>query len=66
MNSSRRIHSLRAHRQRIPVNYVDSWQCQSCSCSSRCCVDELATYLLITIIILLALWGALARKDTYV
>ncbi|KAE8616153.1 hypothetical protein XENTR_v10008730 [Xenopus tropicalis] len=66
MNSSRRIHSLRAHRQRIPVTYVDSWQSQSCSCSSRGCIDELVAYLLITVIILLALWGAVARKDTYV
>ncbi|MEE6518003.1 hypothetical protein FKM82_028678 [Ascaphus truei] len=66
MNSSRRIHSLRAHRQRVPGNYVSTWQHQSCSCEDQWCIDELATYLLITMIVLIALWGAWARKDVYV
>ncbi|KAG9490071.1 hypothetical protein GDO78_005785 [Eleutherodactylus coqui] len=65
MNSSRRIHSLRAHRQRIPITYVDTWQTQSCSCKDQWCIDELATYLLITMIILIVLLGAWARKDLY-
>ncbi|KAG8577320.1 hypothetical protein GDO81_010139 [Engystomops pustulosus] len=69
MNSSRRIHSLRAHRQRIPITYVDAWQKQPCSCTDQWCIDELATYLLISMIILIALialLGAWARKEVYV
>ncbi|KYO38595.1 hypothetical protein Y1Q_0023321 [Alligator mississippiensis] len=67
MNSSRRIHSLRAHRPKAPANMSENWH-SSCRCKQDR-GDELSAvhtlYTVIIMVILMVIWGAWARKDAY-
>lgn len=66
MNACRRIHSLRAHRQKPNGNRSENWH--SASGFKYQHGDDLVTvhtlYTVIIMILLGALWGAWSRKDS--
>ncbi|KAF2981426.1 hypothetical protein EK904_002978, partial [Melospiza melodia maxima] len=66
MNACRRIHSLRAHRQKPNGNRSENWH--STSGFQQQHGDYLVTvhtlYTVIIMILLGALWGAWSRKDS--